>query len=112
MRICEVGSQQEDPCNVKDDTKGCQYTMGITTFNTPGFDDFDIATGQTTTYSVSLPPPKTPSSSVSASSNSASRPSETQPAIANSPKNAGSALHADLLQSLASLVAGAFALIL
>ena len=46
MRVCEAGVQQEDPCNVKDDTKGCQYTMGVTTFNVPGFDTIDQSTGQ------------------------------------------------------------------
>ena len=59
MRICEKGDQIPDPCNVKDDTRGCFYTMGITSFNVAGFDDYDISTGQTTTFNVSLPPLRT-----------------------------------------------------
>lgn len=48
MRICEVGSQIGDPCNVKNDTAGCFATMGITTFGVPGFDTLDMSTGQKT----------------------------------------------------------------
>ena len=71
MRICEAGSQIPDPCNVKDDTKGCLYTMGITTFNVPGFDEYDQSSGQTTTFSVSLPPLKS-STTTTATSGSTS----------------------------------------
>ena len=45
MRVCEAGIEQDDPCNVKDDTKGCFYTMNITTFYVPGFDTIDESTG-------------------------------------------------------------------
>lgn len=42
MRVCEAGPsggmQLEDPCNVKNDTAGCHYTMNITTFELEGFE--------------------------------------------------------------------------
>ena len=71
MRVCDAGLEQNDPCNVKDDTKGCLYTMGITTFNVPGFDEYDQSSGQTTTFSVSLPPLKS-STTTTATSGSTS----------------------------------------
>ena len=109
MRVCEAGTQQNDPCNVKDDTKGCQYTMGITTFNTPGFDVFDQSTGQTQTFSVSLPPLKSTTSSATTKTATATGASATTTSAKNS---ADSVFSADSIQSLASLVAGVAALIL
>ncbi|KAJ3368084.1 hypothetical protein HDU91_000873 [Kappamyces sp. JEL0680] len=55
MRVCEAGQELTDPCNVKDDTKGCQYTMGVTFRD--GFTYTDKTNGSAvTTYTVSLPP--------------------------------------------------------
>ena len=45
MRVCEAGIELDDPCNVKNDTLGCFGTMGVTTFNVPGFDTLDESTG-------------------------------------------------------------------
>ncbi|KAJ3017737.1 UNVERIFIED_CONTAM: hypothetical protein HDU68_011499 [Siphonaria sp. JEL0065] len=58
MRTCQGGLQLDDPCNVKNDTAGCEATMG---FNTkPGFTFFDVATGSLT----ELPPSTTTSPSI------------------------------------------------
>jgi hypothetical protein len=56
MRICEAGQQLEDPCNVKNDTAGCHATMGVVFRE--GFSLTDRITGESRTYSISLPPPR------------------------------------------------------
>ena len=72
MRICEAGLEQNDPCNVKDDTKGCVFTMGITTFNKPGFTLTDATTGKETSFKVDLPP-IAPTSTTAGSSKTVSK---------------------------------------
>ncbi|KAJ3408910.1 hypothetical protein HDV05_004681 [Chytridiales sp. JEL 0842] len=57
MRVCEGGNQLGDPCNVKNDTAGCVATMGMV--DREGFSFLDMETGESRTFSVSLPPLKT-----------------------------------------------------
>lgn len=57
MRVCEPGQQLDDPCNVKNDTAGCVATMGIVFRD--GFSYTDLTTGESRTFQVDLPPPRT-----------------------------------------------------
>ena len=55
MRICQEGTQETDPCNVKWDTRGCQATMGITNMERPGF-TLTERSGTVRNFDVNLPP--------------------------------------------------------
>ena len=54
MRVCEAGQQLTDPCNVKNDTAGCQNTFGIVFRD--GFSLDDKTAGQQKVFTVDLPP--------------------------------------------------------
>jgi hypothetical protein len=54
MRVCVAGQQLTDPCNVKNDTVGCQSTFGIVFRD--GFSLDDKNTGEQKVFTVDLPP--------------------------------------------------------
>ncbi|KAI8894395.1 hypothetical protein BC833DRAFT_223125 [Globomyces pollinis-pini] len=53
MRVCEAGTQLNDPCNVKNDTAGCTATMDVTF--PPGFTYTDKTNGTTQIFDIVAP---------------------------------------------------------
>ncbi|KAJ3192752.1 hypothetical protein HK101_006017 [Irineochytrium annulatum] len=49
FRVCQGGNGQNDPCNAKNDTAGCELTMGIKVFPPDGTFTFEDRTDATTT---------------------------------------------------------------
>ncbi|KAJ3285222.1 hypothetical protein HK104_009592 [Borealophlyctis nickersoniae] len=89
MRVCDGGQDVGDPCNPKNDTAGCVATMGFV--DQDGFSFTDMGTGQTATFSVSLPASSaTPTQSGGATSTSTSKvTSSPSPATATGASNNG-----------------------
>ncbi|KAJ3410221.1 hypothetical protein HDV05_004016 [Chytridiales sp. JEL 0842] len=111
MRVCEGGDQLGDPCNVKNDTAGCFATMGMV--DRDGFTYLDVDTGESRTFSVSLPPRTVRSTTTTAAGGAATgsvtatsgavAPTGTGNARSDGVKNAGTAFAA-VLASMLGLV--------
>ncbi|KAJ3017738.1 UNVERIFIED_CONTAM: hypothetical protein HDU68_011500 [Siphonaria sp. JEL0065] len=105
MRTCQGGLQLDDPCNVKNDTAGCEATMRFN--SNPGFTYFDVASGNLTEASA---PPTATTTVATKSSARASQPGTTNATVAAQTASQSGGLQSVGYISLA-LVSAAFALL-